>query len=139
MNRTLKPLPLAVFDAAFIEPWGDPRPGPPGREDWGYSEYTRTEHDGQIYRLTRVVMPTGARRRMARQYNGYCEDVADIVPIENAMRFDCAWSLVDIVSTFDSFAVTLTGKRRDNGPWPIVEIRYVATGVTEWVPEGNLA
>ena len=43
-----------------------------------------------------------------------------------------------VTRTHDGFTVTLTGERRDNGPWPIVKVIYVATGVSEWVAEDSL-
>lgn len=87
--RTLHPINRSAFDAAFTYPPVRPSATPS-------TEYARLYRHGETYRLTRVVMPSGEVRRFARQYNGYCEDIADVVPIEQSQRFDCAWSQVPV-------------------------------------------
>ena len=100
-ERTLKPIPLAVFDAAFPKEWPVPLPK---RNGWGTSDTATAEHDGETYGLTRVSMPNGEQRRFAVQYNGYMQSYDQSLPTEAerlaqrkiSLSFGCAWSPVAI-------------------------------------------
>lgn len=90
--RILTQITVDQHDDAFGDrPW----PTTERAQLHGSVDAIRVAVGGQWYDLTRVQMPSGERRRFARQYNGYGDGPADVR--EASMMFGCAWSSVPVV------------------------------------------
>lgn len=90
--RILTQLTVDQHDTAFgARPW----PVTEAEQLHGSADAIRVAVGGQWYELTRVQMPSGERRRFARQYNGYGDGPKDVR--EASMMFGCAWSSVPVV------------------------------------------
>lgn len=73
---------LSIFSTEDIDALtGYAVPRPPRREGDGITWTARVERDGGVYRVNRVLFPTGARRYHVTKFNGYV----------GGEKFGCAW------------------------------------------------